>query len=62
MPQTTGIIKLKLKPGMPSKTIEDIVTKFFWEHKDVIEGMEFNELDKPETLDAIIKALDEKRG
>ena len=48
--KTTGIIQLKFKEGVKEEIIEKTIADIYFKNKNIIDGMEYNQFDKEETL------------
>ena len=50
MSRISGIIRLKCKEGIDFGKVQETINNIYLENKDFIDGMEYNQFDKEETL------------
>ncbi len=50
MSRISGIIQLKFKEGIDFGKVQETINNIYLENKDFIDGMEYNQFDKEETL------------
>ena len=50
MSKISGIIQLKFKEGIDFEKVQETINNIYLKNKEVIDGMEYNQFDKEETL------------
>ena len=50
MTKISGIIQLKFKKGIDFDKVQETINNIYLKNKEVIDGMEYNQFDKEETL------------